>query len=204
MSDEEIRRVRPLLVDGVARLAAQRRIAILDGGTASGVMSLIGQGAARYDLSAPLIGVCPAAKVTWPGNPNPRAEAELEPHHSHFVLTPGEEFGAESAYLYTLAGTLGQQVPSLALIINGGSITYKETLLNVEQGREIVVFKGSGRAADAIATAWERGHSDDPLVAEIIQCGKISLFDVTEGPENLIALLQQKLWEECDEQSRHI
>ena len=64
--------------------------------------------------------------------------------------------------------------------------------------------KGCGRAADAIAIAWEKGQSDDPLVAEIIQHGKISLFNVTEDPENLIALLQQKLWEERDEQSRHV
>ncbi len=45
MSREEIEAVRPLLVDGLARLAAQERIAILDGGTNSGVMALVGEGA---------------------------------------------------------------------------------------------------------------------------------------------------------------
>lgn len=194
MSNEDLHRVRPHLIEGLTPWVTRERIAILDGGTASGVMALVGEGAARYGISAPLIGVCPAAKVSWPGNPNPRAEAELEPHHSHFILTPGEEFGAESEFLYALAEVLGKQVPSLGLVINGGRITYQETLFNVRQGRPIVIFRGSGRAADVIAEAWEKGQRDDPLLKEIVLDGDISIFDVTaESPEALVALLQTKL-----------
>ncbi len=82
MSAQEIEAVRPLMVDGLARLAAREQIAVLDGGTESGVMALIGEGTTRHDLSAPPVGICPAAKVSWPGNPNPQAEAELKPHYS--------------------------------------------------------------------------------------------------------------------------
>jgi len=191
MSEDEIVRLRPLFVDGLARLAAQERIAVLDGGTNAGVMALTGEGAARHGLTAPLIGVCPVAKVFWPGHPNPLAEAELEPHHSHFVLTGGAEFGSESQTIYALAEALSQQVPSLALIVNGGPITYREALMNVEQGRPLVVFKGSGRAADGIAEAWEKRQSDDPRAAEIVRCGKIVVFDVVDGPERLVTLIQE-------------
>ena len=194
MSDEEINRVRPLFVDGLARLAAQECVAILDGGTNSGVMSLIGEGVARHGLTAPLIGVCPAAVVSWPGNHNPNAEAELEPHHSHFVLTAGDEFGTESETIYTLAEALSQEMPSVALIVNGGQITYDEALKNVAQGRELIVFKGSGRAADVIAAAWEKSQTEDPRIAEIVRWGKITLFDVVEGPEKLATLIRQSLW----------
>ncbi|HEY77186.1 MAG TPA: hypothetical protein G4O00_13600 [Thermoflexia bacterium] len=198
MSHEEMKSVRPLLVDGLAQLATQERIAILDGGTNSGVMALLGEGVAHHGLTAPVIGVCPAAAVTWPGNPNPRAVAELEPHHSHFVLTPGERFGAETKFLYALADALGERVPSLTLVVNGGRVTLEEVLHSAHQGRPIVVLKGSGRAADVIATAWEKGESDDPLVDEILRWGDIALFDVGKGPENLKTFIRRKLWEECN------
>jgi len=194
MSEDEINCVRPLFVDGLARLAAQERIAILDGGTSAGVMVLTGEGAARYGLTAPLIGVCPAAKVSWPGHPNPEAEAELEPHHSHFVFLEGPEFGTESGTIYAMADALGAQMPSVALVVNGGPIVYDEVLRNAKQGRELIVLKGSGRAADVIAAAWETSQFDDPRIAETVRRGKIVLFDVAEGPERLSCLIRQRLW----------
>ncbi|MGC8947325.1 MAG: hypothetical protein ACP5N6_14345 [Anaerolineae bacterium] len=204
MSQREIEAVRPLIVDGLARLAAQEQIAILDGGTNSGVMALVGEGAAHHGLTAPLIGVCPAAKVSWPGNPNPLAEAELEPHHSHFVLTPGNEFGAESRYLYALAEALGARVPSLALLINGGRLALQEALLNVRQCRPLVVFKGSGRVADVVAGAREAGSSDDPVVAEIIRSANLVIFDICAGPEYLVHLIRDTLWRESHEPGEHL
>jgi len=193
MNEDEINRVRPLFVDGLARLAAEEHIAILDGGTDAGVMALTGEGAARHRLTAPLIGVCPATRVAWPGNPNPNAEAQLEPNHSHFVLTDGQEFGTESETIYAIAEALSQQMPSVALVVNGGPIVYDETLKNARQGRVVIVFKGSGRAADVIAAAWEGAQADDPRVAEIMERGKIVLFDVAKGPEKLVSLIRQIL-----------
>jgi hypothetical protein len=197
MAEDEGNRIRPLFVDGLARLAVQERIAIIDGGTNAGVMVFTGEGAARYGLTAPLIGVCPTTNVSWPGNPNPRAEAELEPNHSHFVLTAGGEFGTESGTIYAIAETLGEQVPSVALVVNGGPIVYDEVLRNVTQGRELIVCKGSGRVADAIASVLEKSPTDDPRVAEIVQQGKIVLFDVAEGPDRLAKMIQQRLWRDA-------
>ncbi len=194
MSEEEIERMRPLFVDGLAYLASQKHIAILDGGTDSGVMRLAGEGAARYYLTAPLIGVCPAAQVTWPGHSNPEAVTSLEPHHSHFVLTAGKEFGTESETIYAIADALDKQIPSVALLVNGGAITYDEARRNAEQDREIIVLKGSGRAADAIAAAIESGRpAKDRRVAEIVRRATITLFNVEAGSEAFVELLQRKL-----------
>ncbi len=115
------------------------------------------------------------------------------------MLTPGRVFGAESRYLYTLAEALGARVPSLALLINGGRIALREAQLNVRQRRPLVVFRGSGRAADVIAAACEAGSSDDPVVAEIIRRGNLTILDVREGPERLIQVIRNTLWRESHE-----
>jgi hypothetical protein len=195
MSAEEAGRARPLFVEGLARLAAAERIAILDGGTNSGVMALAGEGAARHGLTAPLIGVCPRACVSWPGRWNPWAKAQLEPNHSHFVFTPGRRFGDESATIYAIAQTLGERMPTLGLVINGGEIVQDEALRNVTQGREMVVLEGSGRAADAIAAAWRTRQPGDARLAMILARGRVILFPITEGPARFAQLLRERLWE---------
>ncbi len=195
MNPERMASVSPLLENGLVPLVVRGRMAILDGGTNSGVMALVGEAVARYGVTVPLIGVCPAGKVSWPSHHNPHAEAELEPYHTHFVLVvPGHEFGEESEYLYAIAEFLGRDVPSIALVINGGRVTLQETWWNAMQGREIVVLKGSGRAADRIAQAWEAGEADDPLIADILRGERITLFDIKKGPEALGNLIQERLW----------
>jgi len=194
MSEEETRRLRPLFVEGLAPLAAAERIAILDGGTNSGVMALAGQGASRQGLTALLIGVCPLACVSWPGRRNPRATAELEPNHSHFVLTPGRRFGDETGIAYAIVQMLSEKMPTLALVVNGGEITYDEVLRNVAQNREIIVLAGSGRAADAIAAVWESGQSGEARLAQIVARGRVVLFAVAEGPHRLARLIRERLW----------
>jgi hypothetical protein len=194
MSADEISRARPLFLEGLARVAAAESIAILDGGTNSGVMALAGEGAQQHGLSAPLIGVCPRACVGWPGHWNPWARAQLEPNHSHFALTPGRRFGDESALIYEMAQALGERMPTLALLVNGGEIALDEALRNATQGREMIVLEGSGRAADAIAAAYRSRRAEDARLATIIKRGRIVLFPVAEGPDRLAQLLRERLW----------
>jgi hypothetical protein len=88
--------------EGVARLAAREGITVIDGGTQAGVMQMAGAGRAAVGGDASLIGVCPAALVTWPAGPTGGDHAPLEPNHNHFVLTGGKHFGAETATMFTL------------------------------------------------------------------------------------------------------
>ena len=211
--------LRNLLAEGVARLAAEEGIAIINGGTQAGVMRIIGEEHARAGSSAPLIGVCPATLVSWPGGPSGSDLVPLEPNHTHFVLTDGEHWGAETEAMFALAAALSRDgLPSLAILANGGPIAYDEVLQDIRQGREIIVIRGSGRLADAIAAAVagddersriravglhlaslrERSSDNEPSddeLAAIVREGHITLFDITGEPAALATLIRRKLFE---------
>jgi hypothetical protein len=186
-------RLQSLLADGLVRVARDQRIATMDGGTDVGLPCLLGLGVERHGLGAPYIGVCPFGAVHLPESP-PNGKPDLEPHHSHFVLTPGFEFGDETELYYALVSHIAERVPSLALVINGGDLSLTEVLHNATQGRPIIVCKGSGRAADRIAQAVEDGSPVDPQIARIVERADLVLFDVNGRPEELGALISETLW----------
>ena len=63
--DEQVRpRLKQVFSRAIARVAAQTGAVILDGGTHSGVMELLGAGVAANGAPTPLIGVAPAGCVT--------------------------------------------------------------------------------------------------------------------------------------------
>lgn len=185
------------LAGGVARLVAEEVIAVIDGGTQAGVMQIVGEERARVEGTAPLIGVCPAALVSWPGGPASSNLVPLEPNHTHFVLTAGEHWGAETKTMFALAAALSSDgVPSVAILANGGPIAQDEVLQDIRQGREIIVIRGSGRLADSIA-ATIMGDNEPPgnEIAAIVREGHITLFDITDEPAALAALIRRKLFE---------
>lgn len=194
MAEDDLAKVTNLMTAGVAQAAAQLKAAVLDGGTQSGVMRLIGEALAKVGRVAPLIGVAPAGKVAHPAEPHTHDRVPLEPNHSHFVLVDGNDFGDETAVMYNLAQALSQKCPAIAVLINGGQIASEEVLWNVRQGREIVVFSGSGRLADTVTSAaFGQKGDDNKHVMEIIRRGKLSFFEITRPPEQLVELLTQKL-----------
>lgn len=197
MTTKEQTLLYPLFVEGLAYFASKEHVAIFDGGSDSGVMKLTGYGRVQVLASGmqdfPLIGVSPVAIVRWPGHDSVRAQVDLEPNHSHFVLIPGDHFGPEDKFICDLATELGKHMPSAALIVNGGSITLDDALLNTLEGRPMIVIKGSGRAADEIANAME-GSISDPRIIEIIRHGKITLFDINERTEVFQTCLRQVLF----------
>jgi hypothetical protein len=195
LSLDEFARVGTLMQDGVARAAAQTRAVVVDGGTQSGVMQLIGEGLAFIGPTAPLIGVAPEGVVAYPGGPGPDdGHTPLEPHHSHFVLVEGDQFGDETEVMYRLAEALSARCPSVAVLVNGGQIAAREVEWNVRQKREIVVLAGSGRLADALAEVALRGREPaDPAVGEIARRGRLTFFDVTQPATELAGWLTRKL-----------
>lgn len=90
---------------GIARAALEGDAIIVDGGTQSGVMSLMGAGVADRGYKTTLLGVAPAGKVAYPGS-TATAGVQLEPNHSHFVLVEGSEWGSETAMLFKLVSAL--------------------------------------------------------------------------------------------------
>lgn len=197
MSSAEMARLHGLLVMGVARVVAEEGITVIDGGTQAGVMQMMGEGHAAAGGNSPLIGVCPAALVSWPGSPTDHDLVRLEPNHTHFVLTSGHRWGAETETMFALATALSVRVSSLAILVNGGSIARQEILFNICQGREIIVIQGSGRLADLVA-AVVRGDTEPPDndTATIVREGRITVFNFADGPEALATLVRRKLFEQ--------
>jgi hypothetical protein len=150
MEEELVNAVRGFVVAGLAPLAEQRNLLIVDGGTHSGSSQLMGDARQAIGGTYPLLGVVPDRFVSYPGGPEPEeGRIPLNPAHSHFVFVAGDEFGAESRLLVGLLRASDK--PGLALIINGGEIVLKEVVAHVDQGNMLVALNGSGRIADRLA-----------------------------------------------------
>lgn len=185
----------------VAQVAADAGAVIMDGGTHSGVMALMGQAVAERGHQASLLGVAPAGRVTYPGGPQeggPEDTAPLDHHHSHFMLVDSQEWGGETEAFYELADTLSAGAPVVAMLLDGGSISKREALANIRRGWPLVVFSGSGRLADDIAMHLQQKTRPetlaDPELAEILTDGDIHLFPLNGSLQELDRLLRQNLY----------
>jgi hypothetical protein len=185
MSEEDHHRLRPLFDGVLAELASQLDAAVLDGGTDTGVMRLMGRARAQTARDFPLVGVLPWALAAHPGEPARPGAAELEPNHTHFVLVPGDEFGEESPWLVRLGDMVGNG--SVTVLVNGGDISLRDAELCVAAGRPLVVVDGSGRAADRIAAA-AAGRAADEVSERIARTGLVRPVDVGDGNGLAVAL----------------
>jgi hypothetical protein len=138
--------------------------AIVDGGTDSGVMKVMGRIRAALGARFPLVGVAAEGTVLLPGTSARPDAAALEPHHSQVILVPGRTWGDESPWLSRVAAAIADGQPSLTLVVNGGQITYDDIGHSLQAGRPVIILAGTGRAADTIAAA-ARGDTDDPKAA---------------------------------------
>lgn len=181
------------MIAEVAKFAQERGAIIVDGGTESGVMQMVGEVRKRLKYSFSLIGVSPAGKIAFPGYANKAAEATLEDSHTHFVLVDGTDWGHETHTIINLTQALcaNNAKPSVGILINGGRIALHEIYLasTRENRLPIIVLEGSGRAADEVSTAFREGRSNRAILQAILAGGDIQLVATLEGPQ----ALRQKL-----------
>jgi len=187
-----------LCTDGIVQVAASLKGLIIDGGTQAGVMAIMGQAVAEQGRRLTLLGVTPAGCVTYPDKSADIAcneEVPLDPNHSHFVLVETDEWGGETETMYALAKALSANRPSVAVLINGGTITKSEVLHNVRQKRPIIVIEGSGRLADEIARLWKEKPSTiaDPELAEVMRHGNIHVLPITAPAIQFVQLTKRLL-----------
>lgn len=185
-------RLAALLTDGLARVVAEERLTVITGGTDAGVFQLFGQGLARWGRTAACIGVGVAALVAYPGHP--RGEAPLESHHSHFVLTKGRLWGAETATMYVLVGALARDCPSVAVFAGGGEIVLREMQANIAQGRAMLLLAGSGRNTDAVLAAAAGRPSSNADVNRIARYDGIVPVALAAGSSQLADALRRVLF----------
>lgn len=185
-----------LFSDGIAHFAATHHALVIDGGTQTGVMELMGQGVVQQPHRPLLLGISPIENIIYPGKTLLRATPELtplDPNHSHFVLVESNEWGGETETMYALAELYSQSCPSIAILVNGGTIAKNEALYNVRQNRPIIVIEGSGRLADEIVDVLHNKseYDSDLELTEIIKKGKLHIFPITGSPEELEQFIQR-------------
>lgn len=196
MSAEDLQRTQAI-IESIIRYADTHRIVIVDGGTESGIMQMVGETRLKYQLGLKLIGVAPKGKIDYPGYTNLASEATLEDNHTHFVLVEGDNWGDESALLTELARAIcgrGRHI-AVGILINGGAIAQQDVLLattNKEYPIPMLVLEGSGRFADELATAFKTGETSKELLKAIIEGGDIELISTIEGPTVMEARLSQR------------
>ena len=187
LDDSRKARLAELFTDAIAPAAVEVGALVIDGGTQSGVMAMMGEALARDRRGSQLLGIAPAGKVTYPGDPSPANIGNgtpLEPNHSHFVLVEGDEWGSETDMMFKLAGALN--VPVATMLINGGSIAGSEALQSVRNGWQLLVVEGSGRFADEISAAVRDGQfAKSAEVSEIARSGRVAVFPVNGPAEKL-------------------
>lgn len=192
-------RLSDLFVEGLVRGAEDNQAVVVDGGTESGVMAVVGHAVAERDRRTLLVGVAPAAKVGYPGGPDHADAVPLEPNHSHFVLVDGADWGSETKTMFALADALAaQSAKAVGVVVGGGNVARREILEMVRRGWPIVVIPGTGGVADDIVARLGPNRPPpvdhlDPELAEIVSDGAFDLVALPSNPTVLAAVLRRRL-----------
>lgn len=181
----------------LAALAAEANLAVVDGGTFSGYMRMLGEVHAAQP-AFPLIGVAPKGRVTWPNRHPSLVErlrsalvwldmaqveerGQLDPNHSAFVLVKSDQWGGEVETLAQVAHHLANGFPAVEILINGGNIAKRDAAAFLGRGGHLLVLEGTGRLADEVAAAVHHG-SDDAQIQSLLKTGRVSLFSIERPP----------------------
>ena len=162
----------------LARYADRNGLAIVDGGTDSGVMRLVAEAREEAGASFPLLGVAPAGAI---GRETRTGGAiSVARGHDPVVLVPGSSFGDETTWLFDAADHLAGGSAS-TLVVNGGRLTMDEALLRIGGGHLVVAVAGTGRAADELA-ADEGLHASGRLRVVQLDIDEAGLAAALETP----------------------
>jgi hypothetical protein len=185
--------MRSVIEDGLVRFLSERQINLLDGGTSSSIMHLIGGARQRRSADFPLIRVVPEKLIAYPGWNNPHKLLDLESYYSHIVLTAGDEIGAETElilqFAYRLSGSGREK--RLIIVINGGDTTRQAVIRCATQEPRfpMLVFEGSGRLADELAAARKNG-STNPDIQAVLDRGIVHFIPARAGADQLYRWLE--------------
>jgi TRPM family ion channel/conflict system pore-forming effector with SLATT domain/uncharacterized protein DUF4231 len=165
------------ILDDVLQYASDNSAIIIDGGTKSGIMEIIGQKVSELDHSKKpnILGVAPAELISLPKSigkeDNDDMDVEndkvsLDPNHSHFVLVEGDRWGDETIKLFEISSALAadddDDVPVVSLLAGGGKISKKEILFCIDYNWPIIVIEKTGYLADEIATSYKKSQKQTP------------------------------------------
>ncbi|HAV78514.1 MAG TPA: hypothetical protein DCX53_14290 [Anaerolineae bacterium] len=155
----------------VARLAEKTNSIVLDGGTQAGIMTEIGKQRKRNKFSFPLIGVVFDNLIM-----EEEAASILDANHTHFLLIPGDDWGAESSWIAKIATVAAGSMKSITVLINGGDISRSDVEYSLLENRPTYVMRGTGRLAD-----------------DITLTGNVAPIDITNKSADILKVLEKKL-----------
>lgn len=187
-----------LIGRGLLRAGRVAGAVLIDGGTDVGVMALIGRAAGSAAEPMTLIGVAPEALIQAPDiSPAeaPDDRVALAPNHTHFVLTRGEAWGAETPVMFDLALAIAGKLPVVVVMIGGGQGALSEILNAVRQHWRVLIIAGSKGTADELLAQWTTkvAKDDDPVIAEILADGDLHAFAIGDPPEVLARRIGREL-----------
>lgn len=155
----------------IARLADETQSVVVDGGMQAGVMAEIGRQRKQKKFSFPLIGVA-SEGLSIKGDP----DFVFDPHHTHFILVPGENWGDESPWISKIATAIAGEKKSITILVNGGQISKSDVGYSILEDRPAFVMRGTGRMADNITLG-----------------DKIIAIDVSQKPDEILEFLKTRL-----------
>lgn len=155
----------------IAQLAEEAGAVVLDGGTQAGIMTEIGMQRKKNKYTFPLVGVVFDALLM-----KEEPASILDPHHTHFILIPGDDWGDESAWISKIATVIAGERKSITVLVNGGNISRSDVEYSLMTKRPTFVMRGTGRLAD-----------------EITLTGNVFAVDVFQKPETILDILKIKL-----------
>lgn len=155
----------------ITKLAEETGSVVLDGGTQAGIMKEIGAQRKKGKFTFPLVGVVFDSLLI---KEDPKSI--LDPNHTHFFLIPGDDWGAESSWISKIATSLAGHNKSITILVNGGDISRTDVEYSLLENRTVFIMRGTGRLAD-----------------EITLTGKVIPIDISRTPEEILAILKDKL-----------
>jgi SLOG in TRPM, prokaryote len=191
LDEADKKRLFTLFGHALLPIVASRQAVVVDGGTDSGVMQLLGRAKAEAEASFPLVDVAAEKKVILPGDgAEPGDRAPLERNHSHFVLVPGSSWGDESPWLSWVATEIAGSAPSATVLINGGEIAFQDVAHSPGAHRPVLAIAGTGRTADRIAAAVDGDHTDEQAT-QLAGSPLVTAGSWAEGPAAVRAALEE-------------
>ncbi|MEY2685841.1 MAG: hypothetical protein RL375_39 [Pseudomonadota bacterium] len=188
-------RLTQLIGRGLLRALGEfKSLCVLRAGDDS-VADLVGA-CARDALHQPLmLGVAPAGKVGGGEGAMPA----LVPSLSHLVVAPGAQWGDEGRARIDLAQSVLDGRHTMLLLIGGETRDLDEVLQAVRRRWPVVLVKGSGGAADALARQKEVGtaEGDDPVVAEILADGQLTQIDLASDIAVAVEAIAREVERAC-------
>jgi len=155
----------------VAQLAEETNSLVVDGGTQAGIMTEIGRQRKKNTFTFPLVGVVFDYLLM-----QEEPASILEANHTHFFLTPGNNWGDESSWISKIATVIAIEKKSITVLVNGGKISRSDVEYSLLANRPTFVMRGTGRLAD-----------------EITLTGNVYPIDISTKSNGILELLKSRL-----------